>query len=105
MTTREPRNSETFEPSPEARRMSRRKFLTRLGLGSLALTAVGAVSGVGAYILPRVNFEPPSAFTVGRPEDYEVGEMRLIESQAVFILPATAGCCDPPPPGPSRSTS
>ncbi len=86
MTTREPRNGETFEPSPEARRMSRRKFLVRLGLGSLALTAAGAVSGIGSYILPRVNFEPPSAFTAGRPEDYDVGEMRLIESQAVFIF-------------------
>ncbi|GEM_PF-415521 len=77
---------ERWELSPEARRLSRRKFLARLGLGSLVLTAGGAVSSIGAYILPKVNFEPSQAFTAGRPEDYNVGDVRLIESQAVFIF-------------------
>ena len=75
-----------FAASPGARRLSRRKFLTRLGLGSLTLTAGAFFTSIGAYILPRVNFEPSSAFTAGRPEDYNVGDVRLIEAQAVFIF-------------------
>jgi hypothetical protein len=39
-----------FVESPQARRLSRRKFLTRLGLGSFALTVGTFFTSIGAYI-------------------------------------------------------
>jgi cytochrome b6-f complex iron-sulfur subunit len=51
----------------------RRKFLSRVGWGSLA-----AFAGINTYaflrfFFPRVLFEPPSKFKVGFPSDYPPG--------------------------------
>lgn len=77
---------EAFRPSPEARRISRRRFFTRLGWGSFLLTLGGFFSSIAAYILPKLNYEPSPVFSVGRPQDYRVGDMKLLESQAVFVF-------------------
>lgn len=75
-----------FQASPAARRISRRRLLTQLGLGSLALAAGGVAASAGAYLLPQLNFEPSPVFSVGRPEDYQIGSMTLFEAQALFIF-------------------
>lgn len=80
-----------FEASAEAHRLTRRRFLTRLGLGSMTLTLGGFATSIGAYILPKLNYEPAPVFTVGRPEDYLVGSMKLLESQATFIFRTERG--------------
>jgi len=80
-----------FPVSPGARRLTRRKFLTRLGLGAFALSAGAFASSVGAYILPKLNFEPSSVFSIGRPEEYQVGDMRLLEAKQVYVFRTSLG--------------
>ena len=75
-----------FEPSDEQRRISRRKFFSRLGWSSFALAVVGFFGGMAAYLFPNSTTEPSQAFTVGRPSDYQTGDMVLIPSQKVFIF-------------------
>jgi len=79
-------SSNDFVESPQARRLSRRKFLTRLGLGSFALTVAGFFTSIGSYILPKMSFEPSAAFTIGRPEEYQVGEMKLLEARQIYLF-------------------
>jgi cytochrome b6-f complex iron-sulfur subunit len=80
-----------FVESPQARRLSRRKFLTRLGLGSFTLTVGSFFTSIGAYILPKMNFEPSASFTIGRPEEYRVGEMKLLEARQIYIFRTPLG--------------
>jgi Rieske Fe-S protein len=75
-----------FKASPEARRLTRRVFLTRLGLGALALSAAAFVTSIGAYILPKVKYEPSTVFSIGRPEEYQVGDMKLLEAKQVYVF-------------------
>lgn len=75
-----------FRESPQARWLSRRKFLTRLGLGSFALTVASFFTGIGAYILPKLSFEPSASFTIGRLEDYQLGEMKLLEARQIYVF-------------------
>lgn len=75
-----------FAASTGARRLTRRRFLTRLGLGSVATALAGFATSIGAYVRPKLNFEPSPVFSVGRPEDYQISSMRLFESQAIFIF-------------------
>ncbi len=80
-----------FEPSSEARQLTRRRFLARLGLGATALTLGGVASGVGAYILPKLSYEPSAVVSIGRPEDYKVGDMRLLEAKQIYVFRTSHG--------------
>lgn len=72
-------------------RMTRQRFLAWLGWGSVAMVGGGLTIGTGAYITPRLNLEPATAYPVGRPEDFRVGEMKLINDRRVFIFRTTEG--------------
>jgi cytochrome b6-f complex iron-sulfur subunit len=75
-----------FDSLKEARRISRRRFFSRLGWGSFALAVVGFFGGLAAYFFPNSTTEPSQAFTVGRPSDYQLGDMVLNQSQKVYIF-------------------
>lgn len=88
---RKDRFEKEFPVSPGAQRLTRRKFLTRLGLGAFTLSAGAFATSIGAYILPKLNFEPSSVFSIGRPEEYRVGDMRLLEAQQVYVFRTSLG--------------
>jgi cytochrome b6-f complex iron-sulfur subunit len=71
--------------------LTRRRFLGWLGWGSLALAVGGMAQGVPYYLKPQLTYEPTTTFTVGRPSDYQVGEMRPIEAKSVFIFRTPQG--------------
>lgn len=75
-----------FAPSEQQRRISRRRFFSRMGWSSLALAVVGFFSGLAAYVFPNVTTEPSRSFTVGRPSDYRLGDMVLISTRRIFIF-------------------
>lgn len=75
-----------FKESSEVRRFTRRKFLARLGWWSFLLAIGGFFTGLASYLLPKMNYEPSSAFTIGRPEDYHVGHVKLNEANRVYIF-------------------
>jgi len=75
-----------FKGSPQARKLSRRRFLTRLGWGSFTLTLGSFLSSIVSFILPKMSYEPSTVFSVGRPEDYRPGDMKLLEAKQVYIF-------------------
>jgi len=75
-----------FDLPKDARRISRRRFFSRLGWSSFALAVVGFFGGLAAYFFPDSTTEPSQAFTVGRPSDYQLGDMVLNQSQKVFVF-------------------
>ncbi|MCP4296329.1 MAG: hypothetical protein GY786_12040, partial [Proteobacteria bacterium] len=38
------------------------------------------------YLIPRVSYEPSSIFKAGKPGDYPIGSVTLIESRKVWIV-------------------
>ncbi|MCS7197160.1 MAG: Rieske 2Fe-2S domain-containing protein [Candidatus Bipolaricaulota bacterium] len=71
--------------------LTRRRFLGWLGWGSLALALGGIAQGIPFYLKPRLTYEPTTTFIVGRPSDYQVGEMRPIEAKRVLIFRTPLG--------------
>jgi cytochrome b6-f complex iron-sulfur subunit len=71
--------------------LSRRRFLSWLGWGSVALSVGGVVTASAVSLRPQLTYEPTSAFTVGRPEEYQLGEMRAFEARRVFIFRTPQG--------------
>ena len=64
---------------------SRRKFLSLIGWGSF-LAAIGALfAGTIKALFPRVLYEPPTKFNVGKPEDYLKENITLITEAKAFI--------------------
>ena len=57
----------------QAESSARRKFLTRVGWGSLAGFIALNSAAFLRFLYPRVLFEPPSQFKVGLPADYPPG--------------------------------
>lgn len=79
--------SEEFNRNePKLGILSRRKLFSVLGFGSLFLALGGIVNGLLAFIFPRLNLEPSSKVAIGRPQDFQVGEMKLIDSAQVFVF-------------------
>lgn len=71
---------------PKTGRFSRRKLLSALGFGSLALSLGGLANGGLAFIFPRVNFEPSLKMALGRPEEFPPNSMKLIQSAQVYLF-------------------
>lgn len=71
--------------------LTRRRFFAWLGWGSAALAGGGLTFGAGAYVFPRLSLEPSSAYPVGRPGEYQIGKMRLIQNRSVYIFRALEG--------------
>lgn len=72
--------------SPATSQLTRRKFFSWVGFGSVLLALGGCGAGTVALLMPKMNYEPSTTYTVGRPSDYKKGDMRLIESRQVFIF-------------------
>jgi cytochrome b6-f complex iron-sulfur subunit len=72
---RKPKQDKPPENDQGIWRMSRKNFLNVAGwlgfIGFLATATVGALR----LMVPRVLYEPPSAFKAGYPDDYIIGEV------------------------------
>ncbi len=73
--------------------LSRRDFFVKLGWGGIISFLVGSVIATAKFFFPRVLFEPPSKFLVGRPEDYLSGKVDITykDSHRVCIVRAEDG--------------
>lgn len=60
--------------------MSRRTFLTLLGLGAVGGALQFLLGGVGVFLYPNALKTPPSQFSIGRPSD-------VLASQGKVFLP------------------
>ncbi|HDZ25528.1 hypothetical protein LCGC14_0545340 [marine sediment metagenome] len=55
--------------------LSRRDFLVKLGWGGIISFLIGSAIATVKFFFPRVLFESPARFTVGKPEDYSFGKV------------------------------
>jgi cytochrome b6-f complex iron-sulfur subunit len=70
---------------------SRRKLFSVLGFTSLFAFIGGCSNAIVAIIFPRLNFEPSTKMSIGRPEDFQVGQMKLIDQAQVYVFRDKAG--------------
>lgn len=73
-------------------RIARRRFLQKLaaGLGwtAFATWLVGVSAATLRFFFPRIRYEPPTTFSVGRPEDYIVDtvDSRWLKQRGIFVV-------------------
>jgi cytochrome b6-f complex iron-sulfur subunit len=88
-----------IRPGPERTRAvaeggmtTRRGFFTWLTLAWAAFAAASAAGllGFARFLFPNVLFEPPQSFTIGFPEDYDLGvDERWKDKFSVWIVKST----------------
>ena len=64
----------------------RRRFLWFSGLGALGAASAGGAAVVLDFVHPKVLFEPPTAFRVGRPEGFPVNSITADYARKVYIV-------------------
>lgn len=74
---------------PEA--LKRRKFLGVLTGSTFAIAGIGTSITMVSYLRPNVLFEPPTKFSVGRPEDIPVGMLIVMPEQKIYVVHAEEG--------------
>jgi len=80
-----------FETSSKSGAMTRRKFFARLGLGTVFLSMGGFFTGIVTFVLSKLNFEPKSTVSIGKPEDYQMGEMRVLDAEQLYVFRSETG--------------
>jgi cytochrome b6-f complex iron-sulfur subunit len=81
----------TASETRRASRVTRRRFCQVSGVSACALASAGAGALSIDFLRPRVLFEPPTRFTVGRPETLGVGTVITDEQHHVFIERVAGG--------------
>jgi len=73
--------------------LSRRKFLIKAGWGSLLAVLLGSFFYTLKFFSPRVLFETPSKFLVGKPGDYLTGNVDITykDSHRICIVRSEDG--------------
>lgn len=71
--------------------ITRHDFCVVAGLAACALAAGGAGVVLVDFLKPRVLFEPPTAFSAGRPEAIEVGSVVTNVEQRVYVIRLAEG--------------
>ncbi|MEK7407541.1 MAG: Rieske (2Fe-2S) protein [Acidobacteriota bacterium] len=69
----------------------RRRFLWLSGLGALGAASAGGAAVLLDFVHPKVLFEPPTTFRVGRPEDFPVNSVTADYERKVYIVRTEVG--------------
>jgi cytochrome b6-f complex iron-sulfur subunit len=90
---RKPKQDRPPDDDPGIWRMSRKNFLNVAGWFGFVSFLVTATLGAIRLMVPRVLYEPPSAFKAGYPEDYIIGEVneKYKDEYRVWIVRETDG--------------
>ena len=71
--------------------LSRRKFFTKLGLGSLGIAAAGTLTFYYRYLSPGVLFEASPVVNAGKAENYPVDSVTLDATTGIYLIHVTEG--------------
>ncbi len=69
----------------------RRRFLWLSGLGALATTGAGGAVVLMDFVHPKVLFEPPTAFRVGKPGDFPLNSVTADYDRKIYIVRTEVG--------------
>jgi cytochrome b6-f complex iron-sulfur subunit len=67
---------------------SKRNFLVTAAWGGFAAVMAGSTVALGRFFFPRVLFEPPSKFKIGKPSDFlpNTVDTRFMDKFGVWIV-------------------
>lgn len=68
-----PEKKEPFSDRPPSFQFDRRRALRWLGWGGVWVFTAAFAASMARFFFPRLLFEPPTKFKVGRPGEYPVG--------------------------------
>ena len=71
--------------------LDRRQFFVKVGLGSVALAAVGTGAFAYQFLSPNVLYEPSPIVNAGNPDRYPPDSVTLDPETAVFIVNSPQG--------------
>lgn len=71
--------------------MSRREFFVKMGVGSVAVAALGTSVFGYQYLSPNVLYEPSPIVDAGRPEHYAVESVTLDPATAIYVVRTAEG--------------
>ncbi len=91
-----PSQAPAREPEQDATEpIERKSFLSWLSVGWLAFAAAmgGFVTMIGRFLFPNVLFEPPQSFTIGYPDDFQIGvvDERFKDSRGIWVIRVYGG--------------
>jgi cytochrome b6-f complex iron-sulfur subunit len=70
---------------------NRRRFLWISGLGALGATAAGGGVVLTDFVHPKVLFEPPTAFRIGKPDNFPVNSVTADYDRKIFVVRTEVG--------------
>ena len=84
------------EPKPAAlpdtpEEMSRRQFFVKVGVGSVAVAALGTAAFSYEYLSPNVLYEPSPIVDAGKPDHYPPDSVTLDPATAIYVVRTAEG--------------
>ncbi len=80
-----------FDQTPDKGKISRRGFLGLASLGAVILSFLASLGGILRFTKPNVFYEESKKFKIGKPENFPVGIVKLVEDKNVFIFSENEG--------------
>ena len=77
-------------PTPAAE-FNRRAFFTKIGLGSLGITAIGTMAFAYEFLSPNVLYEPSPIISVGKPENFAPDSVTMDVNSGIYLVRAAEG--------------
>jgi cytochrome b6-f complex iron-sulfur subunit len=74
-----------------ANESTRRRFLVVTGTTGIIAGTIGFLGATVRYLFPNVLYEPPSRFSVGRPEEFPPESVTLLSDRQLFLFRSTSG--------------
>lgn len=71
--------------------ISRRKFFSRIGKGSILTMLSGSAVIIYRYLFPNVLYEPSPVFKVGYPNDFTLGSSVYFKDRKLFFFHDAGG--------------
>jgi nitrite reductase/ring-hydroxylating ferredoxin subunit len=71
--------------------LERRKLLSVVTAGTFAIAGLGTAITMVSYLRPNVLFEPPTKFSVGKPEDIAEGSLIVMPEQKIYVVHVAEG--------------
>ena len=84
-----PEEKQHATPLPTAE-FNRRAFFTKIGLGSLGITAVGTMAFAYEFLSPNVLYEPSPIVNAGKPENFAPDSVTMDVNSGIYLV-RTAG--------------
>jgi cytochrome b6-f complex iron-sulfur subunit len=71
--------------------LDRRQFFIKVGLGSVALAAVGTGAFAYQFLSPNVLYEPSPVVNAGKPDRYPADSVTLDPQTGIFVINSPQG--------------